>query len=372
MCDAREVDVLVIGGGLFGCLSAIEVSRKGFNVRLLEKNSSLMNAASSNNQNRLHLGYHYPRDLETAVQCQRGFKAFTDRYANSILGHFTNAYFISSDRSKVTFSEYIEFCQNANLPINTINLKRFEVPIHNVEGGLFTNEVVYDTHVVKDQVLEELAANNVNYECSSLVESVEESDKGFIAHTSNGKIRSRAIVNCTYANVNSFNKHLGLAELNLQYELTIIPVIRWRNGKPPIGITVMDGEFFSIMPFGKSNKYLLYHVNYAVRQTVIGSAYPEHWMHPKSAVEENEARQAFSDMVNASCYWLPDLRDAEYVDYLATVRVVLVDTSDTDRRPSLIEKMATTSPFYNILSGKINHSLWVSSELASALQRDLQ
>jgi hypothetical protein len=371
MCDVREVDVLVIGGGLFGCLSAIEISRNGFNVKLLEKNSSLMNAASSNNQNRLHLGYHYPRDLETAVQCQRGFKAFSDRYANSILGHFTNAYFISSDKSKVTFNEYIEFCQNANLPINTINMKRFAVPIHNVEGGLFTDEVVYDSDIVKDQVLEELAAN-VNYECSRLVESVEETNEGFIAHTSNDKIRSRAIVNCTYANSNSFNKHLGLAEQNLQYELTIIPVIRWRNEKPPIGITVMDGEFFSILPFGKSNNYLLYHVNYAVRGTVIGSAYPEHWVHPKSAVEENEARQAFGDMVNASCYWLPDLRDAEYIDYLATVRVVLANTDDTDRRLSLIEKMATTSPFYNILSGKIDHSLWVSAEVASALQGDLK
>ena len=29
-----------------------------------------MQGASLNNQNRLHLGYHYPRDLSTATQCQ--------------------------------------------------------------------------------------------------------------------------------------------------------------------------------------------------------------------------------------------------------------------------------------------------------------
>ena len=35
-----------------------------------------MNGASSNNTNRLHLGYHYPRDLNTAQQCKKGFELF--------------------------------------------------------------------------------------------------------------------------------------------------------------------------------------------------------------------------------------------------------------------------------------------------------
>ena len=75
--DLIKCDVIVIGGGIFGCLTAIELSKKGLRVQLHEKNDQIMIGASLNNQNRLHLGYHYPRDLETASQCQKGFEAFS-------------------------------------------------------------------------------------------------------------------------------------------------------------------------------------------------------------------------------------------------------------------------------------------------------
>ena len=69
-------DTAIIGGGIFGCLCAIELSKLGKKVILLEQKESLMNGASSNNTNRLHLGYHYPRDLNTAQQCKKGFELF--------------------------------------------------------------------------------------------------------------------------------------------------------------------------------------------------------------------------------------------------------------------------------------------------------
>ena len=33
-----------------------------------------------NNQNRLHLGFHYPRDIETGIQSIRGFDLFKNKY----------------------------------------------------------------------------------------------------------------------------------------------------------------------------------------------------------------------------------------------------------------------------------------------------
>ena len=147
MYEPQEVDILVIGGGVFGSLTAIELSKKGFSVKLLEKNSSLMMGASLNNQNRLHLGYHYPRDLETAKQCQRGFEAFKARYPSCILGGFPNVYLISNENSNVTFEEYISFCRKANLPRNTVDLKTFEPLVNHIEGGLHTDEVIYDCKI---------------------------------------------------------------------------------------------------------------------------------------------------------------------------------------------------------------------------------
>ena len=63
MYNVFQTDVVVIGGGIFGSCTAIELAKNGINVTLVEKNTQIMQGASLNNQNRLHLGYHYPRDL---------------------------------------------------------------------------------------------------------------------------------------------------------------------------------------------------------------------------------------------------------------------------------------------------------------------
>ena len=73
---SKLYDSVIIGGGIFGCLSAIELSKLGREVILIERMNNIMEGASSNNTNRLHLGYHYPRDLNTALQCKRGCVSF--------------------------------------------------------------------------------------------------------------------------------------------------------------------------------------------------------------------------------------------------------------------------------------------------------
>ena len=64
---SERYDSVIIGGGIFGCLVALELSYLKRKVIILEQNSSLMIGATLNNQNKLHLGYHYPRDLNTAL-----------------------------------------------------------------------------------------------------------------------------------------------------------------------------------------------------------------------------------------------------------------------------------------------------------------
>lgn len=371
MYESQSVDILVVGGGVFGSLVALELSKKGFSVKLLEKNSSLMTGASLNNQNRLHLGYHYPRDLETARQCQRGFEEFKRRYPNCILGGFDNIYMISAENSKVSMDEYLKFCEQAKLPVDLVELGNFEPPIFNSEGGLYTNEVVYDCQILKELVTDELLQNNVEVKCNAKVDRMKEVSEGFISFFNEERISSKAVVNCTFSNLNSFNKYLGLDGNTLQYELTVVPVIKWRPQEKLVGITVMDGPFFTVLPHGKSGNYLLYHVEHTVTQTVVGDTYPDSWANPKEAVGKDEAKLLCQKMISAAMRWVPDLRHAEYIDFLASVRVVLPYEDATDRRPSIIERLTTDAPFYTVFSGKIDHSIWVSKDLANKLEASL-
>ena len=73
-----------------------------------------MLGATSNNTNRIHLGYHYPRDLDTALQCKEGFEMFVKEYSDCILKDINNFYCISSYGSKVSAEKYYKF---ANLQV---------------------------------------------------------------------------------------------------------------------------------------------------------------------------------------------------------------------------------------------------------------
>ena len=84
----------------------------------------------------MHLGYHYPRDLETAQQCKRGFKYFIDEYEEAVLKDFPNYYFISSNMSQLSFEKYIEFCDIAELDYQIIKKNELTLPVQTIEGGI--------------------------------------------------------------------------------------------------------------------------------------------------------------------------------------------------------------------------------------------
>ena len=85
----------------------LHLKKCGYDVVIYEKLNKILNASTFNNQNRLHLGYHYPRDLNTAKQCIRGFQSFINEYPEAVLKQFPNYYFIASKLSHLNFESYL-------------------------------------------------------------------------------------------------------------------------------------------------------------------------------------------------------------------------------------------------------------------------
>ena len=55
-------------------------------------------------------------------------------------------------------------------------------------------------------------------------------------------IKAKMVINCTYTNLNTFNRMLDLPAKKFKFDLTFIPIIKWRDENPPC-ITIMDGPF---------------------------------------------------------------------------------------------------------------------------------
>jgi glycine/D-amino acid oxidase-like deaminating enzyme len=363
--------VAVIGGGIFGCMTAIAVADKGIDVVLLELQDDILSGASKNNFNRVHYGYHYPRDLETALQSKKGFDDFVNTFSGCLTEGFPNYYFIADEGSKTSPEQYLEFCRNAGLGCEVADPKEIALEVRKCSLGVAANEVVYDHDLLRNQLRNALRERpNIRVECNAGVEDIRQWDGGYRLALSSGVIvESNAVVNSSYANINKFGAMLGKPVVERQYEYTVVPVVE--TDFDPIGIAIMDGPFPSMMPYGRKGLSLLYHVEHSVIATEVTGQLNQDWLSPEtSPFQDLDPVAFFENFKDACANYIPAIADTRLTGFLQGPRMVLAHHDNDDARPSLIDR--TNGDLYiTIFSGKVDHSLHVADKVASILRKAL-
>lgn len=79
--------------------------------------------------------------------------------------------------------------------------------------------------------------------------------------------RSAYLLNATYAGVNDVHAMLGLPPFGIKYEKCEIILCTVDKSLKNTGITVMDGPFFSLMPFGRTGLHSLTSVTFTPHET---------------------------------------------------------------------------------------------------------
>jgi glycine/D-amino acid oxidase-like deaminating enzyme len=77
--------ITIIGGGVAGCISAIELAKLGYAVVLLEQAPDILLGTSARTPGRMGLGYHY-FDSKTAQKYTRHTIDFMRKYNDCFLG----------------------------------------------------------------------------------------------------------------------------------------------------------------------------------------------------------------------------------------------------------------------------------------------
>ncbi|WP_290898887.1 hypothetical protein, partial [Hoeflea sp.] len=228
-------------------------------------------------------------------------------------------------------------------------------------------ELVYDCSILRELVTGRLAASSVTLHTDTAVVGLESMADGSIAcMTSQGQARTyRAIVNCSYADINRLTPMLGFTTAENQYEYTAVPIIE--TDFDTAGVTIMDGPFMTVLPFGKSGRYLLYHVRHTVLETAVGHDMPEAWLSPDTSPFANADRQGLYERMRHDCMrFVPALERARLVGFLKGPRMVLARRDDTDARPSIVSAHAPN--YLTVFSGKIDHCMWVADDVASHIE----
>ena len=222
-------NIAIIGAGWYGCHFAKILIEKGHRVTIYEKNGSVFSAASGANQNRLHLGFHYPRDFATRKQSSDGFSWFMKNYKNFTLPICKNYYAIPQHGSILDSQTYLQIMTASGLPYERIcvdNLKSFS----NLDAIINTNERLILNNFAASY-FEKLLEKNINY-------NTEISDEGY------GRILDEYdfVIDCTWGAL------LGESmSSEIYYEACIYFI--YQSNESDFALTVMDGPFTSLFPY---------------------------------------------------------------------------------------------------------------------------
>lgn len=360
-------DKIIIGAGIYGLYSAIYCGRKGEKVLVLEYENEPFKRATYINQARVHQGYHYPRSLSTALKSANYFDRFNKDFEYAINKEFNKIYAISKNFSWSNAEEFHHFCKSANIPCKRIMNEEF-FKDEMCEGTFLTNEYTYDAKIICEHLLKEITKmKNVTIVFSSPVIDIKLIDKKkcYAIITKNKTYESKYVLNCTYGSTNQILDMLGFEKFKIKYELCEIILVKPNKKLKDYGITVMDGPFFSIMPFGKTPYHSLTSVTFTPHQTSF-SELPKFecqkrcngFCSPKRLGNCNECpakpKSAWPYMFNLTKKYLKEDFQFEYVKSLFSIKPILVASEIDDSRPTLIKKNSVNPTFVSVLSGKIN------------------
>lgn len=357
------MNIAVIGGGVFGAMTAMRLAEFGEQVTLFERLPALMQGTTGI-ANRVHQGFHYPRHEATARQCMRGFERFKKAFAAAILPGVFNTYFIASEGSLTSPENFLRFCRRMNLNYQEIDANRFQPAVKNVALGLITEEVMYDPVALHRLLSERLLLSRVEVRYGTEVIDIRRDSNRFeILTKGGGSTDFDAVVNCCYADRNRLTAALGYYIEPAQYEYVVIPIVEL-DLPHLVSISILDGPFMCLLPFGGAGQYLLYHADFGVIAREKAQFVNRQWLDPTMSPFASVNKLAwFKEQLDRCCEFIPALRDCCLKGFIERPRMVLAHSEATDARPSILTQHE--QGYISVFPGKVDHSTWVGEEIAS-------
>ena len=366
--DSRR-DAVVVGGGFYGAMIAIYLARqRGMQgVLLIERESALMARASHNNQARVHSGFHYPRSYTTAYRSRTNAPRFARDWPNVVKKDFTSVYAIARNNSKVTARQFERFCREIGadlVPVDLTIRQLFEPRL--IDAVFQVEEFCFDATQLRQWAAAELKDRGVEVCLDTVATEISRTNGGGLdvrlelPDGTASSQTSRYVFNCTYSGLNQFGGDFTETSTRLKHEIAEIALMQMPAVLSGLGITVLDGPFFSVLPFpARGELHTLSHVRYTPHS---------HWqdergINPYERLDSYDRASRIDRMIRDSSRILPALNDSKYVDSLFEIKTVLEKNEADDGRPILFESHVDLPGCFSVLGGKIDNIYDVLNKL---------
>ena len=357
----KHFDRIIIGGGLYGLYATLKSVQQGYTVLLLEKENSFFTGASSINQARVHCGMHYLRAYKTAKECALYYDRFINEHRECINSSFKALYANSALGSLTSDDDFIKIADSVCRKYTIVNppsfIKKSAIgTCIQVMESTFDPKSLLTHYLIRINEFGDKVYSRLNEEVTS-IKIID--DKIEV----NNKYSTDYLLNCTYSNVNNIICLFSSDLFDIKYELCEVVLCRVPDSLNKIGLTIMDGPFCSIMPWGFSNYHTLTSVGHTPHYTCINNrpCFPCQQTRNCSSHSLNTCNNCerpfpskFDEMNKILMEYLSD--DVKIEHYLSqyTIKPTLKSSEEDDSRPTAIKCHFTKPYIYSILSGKIS------------------
>ena len=363
----EQYDKIIIGAGLYGLYAALFCSRMKQQVLVLEIDPAPFMRATSINQARVHQGYYYPRSISTALSSADYFERFNNEYDFCINRSFDQIYATSVNYSWSDGKQFRDFCKAVDIPCEELNPETY-FKKGMCDGAFRTREYTYDAMILKEYMLEKLSeqGKQVIIHYNVKINEITKDNDVFTIKTETGKVyQSDFVLMASYAGNNQLLEMAGFEKFKIKYELCEIILCEANEKLKDVGFTIMDGPFFSIMPFGQTGYHSLTSVTFTPHTTCYESL-PSFACQDKSNGYCSPLRlgncnqcpvkpaSAYPYMANLAHKYLKDDYVFSYKKSLFSMKPILMSSEIDDSRPTVIRKYCENPTFIGVLSGKIN------------------
>jgi len=365
MREVESFDFVIFGGGIFGLFAANLLGGKGLKVCLIELSDQVFGRASHINQARVHQGYHYPRSLSTAITSAKYFERFSNDFSAAINKKFKKIYAISNRSSFTSSKQFLRFCEFCNIPAKPVNPSLY-FNSKTVEGAYESEEFAFDPTVVKEILLENNKKfKNLTYFFNEQLTTAQQDKPYFKLDFISGlRIKSQGVFNCTYASVNQILDLFGFDLFDIKYEICEVALCSVDEKMKNLGITMMDGPFFSIMPYGKNALHTLTAVEFTPRKTssnslphfscqdLVSNCTPKLLQNCNTC--PSRPVSSYVDMRQLAFKYLKPEFQITYKESLFAIKPILSFSEMDDSRPTIVQTYSEEPKFVTVLSGKVN------------------
>jgi glycine/D-amino acid oxidase-like deaminating enzyme len=362
-------DSIVVGGGFYGARLSLALRAEGESVLLLEREPMLLGRASLVNQARVHNGYHYPRSILTSVRSRQNYDRFRAEYADAVYESFDHYYAIARNDSKTTAAQFLQFCKRVDAPASPApdHVRKLFDPAR-VEDVVLVRECAFDAVKLRERMSMDLNREGVEVLVRAEVSTVSRDGAGLrVDWTRDGQsahATATRVYNCTYSALNTVLAASGASIIPLKRELAEMALVEPPPELRNVGVTVMDGPFFSMMPYpSRPGLCTLSHVRYTPHCA---------WFDARGAVplDGNELREGyatrFPHMVRDAARFLPVIAGAKYVESIFEIKGIMPRSEQDDSRPILFRESTELPGLISVLGAKIDSVYDVETELSHA------